>query len=322
MVAQMVEFHNLRYNEMAPQLRYNRIMFRSLISLLLLANLSAGTMVPVQTPESNFDPVSLLSVNRVPVKKNSAIQPEIEAKSAIAMDLDSGVILYEKNIREQLPMASLTKIMTAILILESHDLSEVVTIEENYGNLKEDEVGVRIWLRQYEKITVENLLISLLVRSAGDSALALATYHSGSVEAFIDEMNAKAKILNLKDTHFLNPIGLDADGHYSSAYDLSILTKYALRKQTFRNIVKIKKATVKSTNGKIAHEFNSTNYLLNSYLDIQGVKTGTTDEAGESLINLARNNYGYEIITVLLNSPDRFQENKSMIDWVFRSYQW
>lgn len=297
-------------------------MFRSLISLLLLANLSAGSMMPEVGSITNFDPVSLLSVSRVPVKSNDAIQPEIDAKSAIAMDLDSGVILFERNARDQLPMASLTKIMTAILILESHSLSEVVTIEDNYGNLKEDEIGVRIWLRQYEKITVENLLISLLVRSAGDSALALATYHSGSVEAFVDEMNEKAKILNLKDTHFINPIGLDADGHYSSAFDLALLAKYALRKQTFRNIVRLKKATVKSTNGKISHEFDSTNYLLNSYLDIRGVKTGTTDAAGASLINLARNDYGHEIITVLLNSSDRFQENKSMIDWVFRSYRW
>lgn len=296
-------------------------MFRSLIGLLLLANISAGSM-PVVDSISDFDPVSLLYVNPVPVMSNNTIQPQIEAKSAIAMDLDSGVILFEKNMREQLPMASLTKIMAAILILESHDLSEVVTVEDNYGNLKADEVGVRIWLRQYEKMTVENLLISLLVRSAGDSALALATYHSGSVEAFVDEMNERAKILNLKDTHFINPIGLDADGHYSSAYDLAILTKYALRFPSFRNIVKIKKATVRSTNNKVKHEFNSTNYLLNSYLDIQGVKTGTTDGAGACLINLARNENGREILTVLLNSPDRFQENKGMIDWVFRSHRW
>ena len=292
------------------------------MSILLLANLTATPIASVTDYESDFDPVSLLEVNRVPIKSNDTIQPKIEAKAAIAMDLDSGIILYEKNIREELPMASLTKIMTAILILESHDLSEVVTIEENYGNLKEDDVGVRIWLRMHEKITVENLLISLLVRSAGDSALALATHHSGSVEAFVDEMNERANELNLKQTHFINPIGLDADGHYSSAYDLAILTKFALRLPTFRSIVKIKRATVKSTNGKISHGFNSTNYLLNSYLDIQGVKTGTTDAAGASLINLARNDYGREIITVLLNSPDRFQENKSMIDWVFRSYSW
>ena len=153
-------------------------------------------MASVTDYESGFDPVSLLEVSLLPVLSNSTIEPQIEARSAIVMDLDSGVILFEKNVREQLPMASLTKVMTAILILESHDLSEVVTIEDNYGNLKEDDIGVRIWLRQYEKITVENLLISLLVRSAGDSAFALATYHSGSVDAFIDEMNEKAKILN------------------------------------------------------------------------------------------------------------------------------
>ena len=297
-------------------------MLRSLISLLLLANLSSGPMMPALSSTSDFDPISLLDVNRVPAKNHDAILPQIDAKSAIAMDLNSGLILFEQDAREQLPMASLTKIMTAIIILESHDLDEVVTINENYGNLDEDVLGVRIWLRKGEKITVGSLMISLLVRSAGDTAHAFAEYHSGSVEAFVDEMNEKAKILNLKDTHFVNPVGMDDDGHYSSAYDLAILTKYALRMKVFRNIVKIKKATIESIDGKIKHEFLSTNYLLDSYLDIQGVKTGTTDEAGESLINLARSNDGHEIISVLLNSPDRFQENKSVIDWVFRSYDW
>ncbi|MBN2087400.1 D-alanyl-D-alanine carboxypeptidase [Candidatus Peregrinibacteria bacterium] len=297
-------------------------MFRSLISLLLLANLSSGTIMPAEDPTSEFNPVALLDVNPVPLINNDAIEPKIGAIAAIAMDLDSGIVLFEKNAREQLPMASLTKIMTAIIILESHDLDEIVTIDENYGNLGEDVLGVRIWLRNGEKITVGNLMISLLVRSAGDTAYALAKYHSGSVEAFVNEMNERAKALNLKDTHFVNPVGVDADGHYSSAFDLAILTKYALRNKTFRNIVKMKGATIESTDGNIKHEFLSTNYLLDSYLDIQGVKTGTTENAGESLINLARNEYGNEIITVLLNSPSRFQENKSMIDWVFRSFEW
>jgi D-alanyl-D-alanine carboxypeptidase len=232
------------------------------------------------------------------------------------------VVLFEKDGREQLPIASLTKIMTAILIMESHSLYETVTVDENYANMKEDEIGVRIWLKQYEKITVGDLLIALLVRSAGDAAFTLAKYHSGSVEVFVDEMNIKSQMLNLEDTHFMNPIGLDDDEHYSSAFDLAILTKYALRFSTFRNIIKIKEANIASTNGRIKHSFKSTNHLLNSYLDIQGVKTGTTDAAGASVINLARSEGGHEIIAIILNSPNRFQENKSIIDWTFRSYDW
>ncbi len=298
-------------------------MLRSLISLLLLANLSTGTLLPpVSDIQKSFDVTDLLSVNRIPVKDYNAIQPDIEAKAALIMDVDSGVVLFEKNGRDQLSIASLTKIMTAILVMESLSLYEVVTVDENYANLSEDEVGVRIWLRQNEKITVGDLLVALLVRSAGDAAFALAKHHSGSVEEFVNEMNKKAEILNLKNTHYMNPIGLDDDEHYSSVFDLAILTKYALRFQTFRNIIKIKEANITSTNGRISHSFKSTNRLLDSYLDIQGVKTGTTDAAGESVINLARSPDGHEIIAIILDSPNRFQENKSIIDWVFRNYSW
>lgn len=298
-------------------------MLRSLISLLLLANLNAGTLLSeAADTQFSFNETDLLEVNQIPVKNYNAIQPDIEAKSAIVMDVESGIVLFEKDARQQIAIASLTKIMTAILILESHDLYEVVTVDENYAAMSEDEIGVRIWLRQNEKITVGNLLVALLVRSAGDAAFALAKHHSGSVEEFVNEMNEKAHALNLANTYFKNPIGIDEDGHYSSAFDLAILTKYALRFPTFRNTIRIKEAEIKSTDGKITHSFKTTNYLLYSYLDIQGVKTGTTDEAGQSVINLARSPDGHEIIAVVLNSPDRFQENKSIIDWTFRSYTW
>jgi serine-type D-Ala-D-Ala carboxypeptidase (penicillin-binding protein 5/6) len=298
-------------------------MLRSLISLLLLANLNAGTLLPVMTDtQSSFTDTDLLEVNQVPVKGHNAIQPEIEAKSALVMDVESGAVLFEKNGHEQMPMASLTKVMTALIILESHDLNEIVTVDENYAAMGEDEIGVKIWLKKNEKITVGNLLIALLVRSAGDAALALAKYHSGSVEEFVNDMNEKAQILNLKNTHFTNPIGMDDNEHYSSAFDLALLTKCALRFPAFRNTIKTKEATITSTDGQTEHSFKTTNQLLYSYLDIEGVKTGTTDTAGESVINLARSPDGHEIIAIVLNSPDRFQENKSIIDWVFRNYIW
>ena len=297
-------------------------MFRSLITLLLLASMNTSTLVSESSVVPDFNEVNLLTVSAIPVKNTVNIKPIIKAKASLLMDVDSGISLFENNVHKQLPMASLTKIMTAIIILESHDLNEIVTIDENYAALSEDEVGVKIWLRKWEKITVGNLLIGLLVRSGGDAALALAKYHSGSVEAFVDEMNQKTKVLHLSDTNFTNPIGLDAEEHYSTVYDLALLTRYALSFPVFRDIVRMEKATVTSTNGKIVHSFNSTNHLFNSYLDIRGVKTGTTPAAGASLINLAVNDYGHEVISVLLNSPNRFQENKSLIDWGFRTYKW
>jgi len=294
-------------------------MFRSLISLLFVANVTTGDVPNNQDLiDQNFNEVELLEVYAIPKKNKKAIKPLIEAKAALLLDVDTGLVLYEKNSKTQLAMASLTKIMTAIVILESHKLNEVVTVQSAH---RREEVGVRIWLYDGEKITVENLLIGLLVPSGGDAALALAEYHSGSVEAFAKEMNQKAKELGLNNTQFKNPIGLDEEGHYSSAEDLATLTRYALRFKAFRDIVTIQHANIKSTNGKIDHDFYNTNYLLSSYLDIRGVKTGTTDEAGKSLINVGRKN-GHEVLTILLNSPDRFQESKIMIDWAFSNFKW
>ncbi|MDH5596688.1 MAG: D-alanyl-D-alanine carboxypeptidase [Candidatus Peregrinibacteria bacterium] len=295
-------------------------MLRSLIGLILLASVSSDPLFEGQYRASvdDFQPMELLELSPIPRLKSSAIAPDIGAKAAILMDYDTGLVLYKKNSDEQMAMASLTKIMTAIIILENHALDEVVTVGSNFSGIE----GVKIWIRQYEQLYVEDLLKALLIRSAGDAAMALAEYHSGSVEAFVEEMNERARTLNLTDTHFENPIGLDADDHYSTAFDLAILSKHALHMSAFRSIVGMEEARIESVDRKIDHYFKTTNKLLGSYLNILGVKTGTTYAAGESLINLARNEAGREVIAVLLNSPDRFQENKSMIDWAFRSHEW
>ncbi|HEY5138406.1 MAG TPA: hypothetical protein VIJ25_03685, partial [Methylococcales bacterium] len=170
-------------------------MFRSLISLLLLASLN---LAPVSTAKTvdDFNMSDLLSVSAIPTKTNIGSEPVIGAKSALLMDLDTGMVMYEKNGYERLPMASLTKIMTASIILAHHSLDEVVTTDDDFNDL--GDLGVRMWLQKYEKITVGNLLIGLLVPSAGDAAMALAKYHSGSVSKFVEEMNARAKELNLQ----------------------------------------------------------------------------------------------------------------------------
>lgn len=286
---------------------------------MLVAGWGAG--IPVATPKAKtFDPVSILEVQPIPKAAEGASMPVIEAKSALLMDVDSGIVMFQKNAEERIPMASLTKIMTAILVLESHKLSEVVTVEDDFNQVPE--LGVRIWLQQYEKITVGDLLIGLLVPSAGDAAMALARHHSGSVEQFVEVMNAKATELHLANTHFRNPIGLDEEGHYSTAFDLATLVRSALRFPDFRRIVRLSSATIASTNGKISHSFKSTDELLGNYLGIYGVKTGTTDGAGQSVINLARTQGGKEVLSVILDSPNRFQESKSLIDWSFRNFSW
>lgn len=297
-------------------------MLRSLISLLIIAGLNTAPLSAISTTD-NFDINVLLNVRAIPVQTNINNKIQASAKAALLMDLDTGIILYEKNGYESLPMASLTKIMTAILILDSHKLNEIVTVKDNFGNMTEDELGTRVWLRQYEKITIENLLIALLVPSGGDAALALAKYHSGSIDVFVKEMNQKAQMLNLQNTNFTNPIGLDNTNHYASAYDLTLLTKYALRNSDFRRIVRMPNATITSVDGKIKHSFDGTDSLLkDNSIDVRGVKTGTTVGAGQSLINLAHNTNGKEVIVVLLNSPDRFTESKKLINLVFNNFLW
>jgi serine-type D-Ala-D-Ala carboxypeptidase (penicillin-binding protein 5/6) len=293
-------------------------MFRTLIALLLIIGL--GPVAPAETRSGKpFNPTALLEVEAIPKDSRASI-PHVEAKSALLVDADTGIALFSKNPDLRMPMASLTKIMTAAIILEHHRLDEVVTVGSDFNQYKE--LGVRIWLHQYEKITVGDLLIGLLVPSAGDAAMALAEYHSGTVKLFVDEMNQKAKMLGLVGTQFKNPIGLDEEGHYSTAFDLATLTRYALRFPEFRRIIQMSEATVASTNGKISHSFKSTDELLGSYLNIEGVKTGTTDEAGQSVINLAKNSRGHEVLSVVLDSPDRFQESKSLLDWSFRNFDW
>ncbi len=295
-------------------------MIRSLASLMLLTNMGPTEMGTITPPAEvlEFNEATLLEVNPVPMLKADALAPDIKAKAALLMDVSTGIILYEKNADEALPMASLTKIMTAMLILENHDLDEVVEVQSNFSELE----GVKIGLHRGETMTIHNLLKALLIRSAGDAAMALAEYHSGSVENFVEEMNQRALDLDLYKTHFANPVGLDDVGHSASAKDLAVLSRYAMRLPAFRDIVKMSQATIESANGQFSYSFDSTNKLFGSYLNILGIKTGTTDEAGESLINLAKNDNGNEVIAVLLNSPDRFQENKSMIDWAFRNYLW
>jgi D-alanyl-D-alanine carboxypeptidase len=291
-------------------------MIRSLITLFFLASLNSAHDRAGDDLRSAmlFNPAALLEVSAVPTTEAGAPQPVIGAHEALLMDAATGVVLFEKNAREKVPIASLTKIMTAVLILDSHNLDEVARVPDSYPDLESS----RIWLRKGERMTVENLLIALLVPSAGDAALTLATFHSGSVEKFVEEMNARAKTLGLFNTQFKNPIGLDEEGNYSTAYDLAILTKYAMRNKDFRRYVQMTEATITSADGALSHSFESTNKLLNSYLNILGVKTGTTDAAGESVINWARNPQGHEVIAVILKSPNRFQENKALIDWGFR----
>ncbi|KKP39647.1 MAG: serine-type D-Ala-D-Ala carboxypeptidase, D-alanyl-D-alanine carboxypeptidase (penicillin-binding protein 5/6) [Candidatus Peregrinibacteria bacterium GW2011_GWF2_33_10] len=283
--------------------------------LFLIPTLLSSFEVPAN---HNFqiNPAFQVVTSIVPQKIKKEFKPVINAKSAIAMDLDSHTILYGKNINEAVPFASIVKLMVASLIIEENNLDEIVTIDNASTKIE----GSKVYLNAGEKITYRDLLYLMLIPSGNDAAHALAIANSGSSAKFVEKMNYKAKLLGLKNTIFTDPVGLSAD-QKSSSLDLTNLTAYALQKPLIRNIINHKQITITSENG-ITRQIKNTNKLLNSYLDVHGVKTGSTDEAGECVISLAKNDQGHEIITVILNSKDRFQESKTLIDWVWHSYIW
>lgn len=254
-----------------------------------------------------------------PIRNSAYPDLKLEAKSAIILDQASGRTLFSKNTNEQLPMASITKIMTAIVVLDnSANLDAVVTVPREATEV----TGSRMYLYENESLTIRDLLKGMLIESANDAALTLAIRTAGSVDKFVRLMNAKAAQLGLFNTHFVNPTGFDDPNHYSTAKDIASLARIALMNSIFADIVSINKATVYDTTHKFSHQLNNTNKLVGEYRNVVGVKTGTTDEAGESLVVSARGDSGQEVIAVLLNSPNRFEEGKKALDWALKAYSW
>lgn len=281
--------------------------------LNLYAALSLGTTSLPATSYADTIPAS-----QIPVKQEYAVAPVIEAKSAIIVDFDSGAILYEKNPNEKLQMASITKLMTVTLALEEGNLDDVVTVS-NKAALTE---GSKVWLLQGEQITLYNLVQAALIQSGNDAAVAIAEHIGGDVNTFVDMMNAKAKRLDLYSTHYENPIGFDSVQNYSTVRDLALLARYVYRKQLVQDTVKIRTKTIASVDGGITHDLTSTNQLLESSWNVLGLKTGHTEAAGLCFISIIENNKGNKIITIVLNSPARFEETKKLASWAFRSYTW
>ncbi|MBM2820597.1 MAG: Serine-type D-Ala-D-Ala carboxypeptidase [Candidatus Berkelbacteria bacterium] len=263
-----------------------------------------------------------------PPEKASGFQdPQIYAKAIILMDVKSSYVMYSKNAIEKVPIASTTKIMTAIVVLEDHfdKLNDVVTI--SYPMIAVE--GSDIKLQVGEQITVENLLKGLLIMSGNDTAYAIATYFGGK-DKFVSHMNDKVKNLGLIDTQLKDPAGLDDTG-YSTAHDLAILATYAMRNDKFREIVKMSETSISSVNGNIIHELKSSNRLIKSdeqlyYPLATGIKTGFTYEAGHCLVSAANKN-DHEILSVILNTNENTilasaKESKKLLEWGFNNWTW
>lgn len=231
------------------------------------------------------------------------------AHSAILMDGERGVI-WEKNAAERLPMASTTKIMTALVVLDTPPLDRRVTAVPEACGIE----GSSIYMKPGETFTVEELLYALMLQSANDAATLLALETAGSVEAFAALMNEKAAALSLSDTHFENPHGLDGEGHYTSARDLAALTLAALSNEKFREITSTARRTIGE--GESARTLVNHNRMLSLYDGAIGVKTGFTKKSGRCLVSAAERD-GVTLVAVTLNDGDDWRDHAAMLDHGF-----
>lgn len=235
--------------------------------------------------------------------------PETSAQSLVLMHRDTGQILYEKDADTQRLIASTTKIMTALVVLENCDPNETVEILPAYTGIE----GSSMYLKAGEKYTVLDLLYGMLLVSGNDAATALACHCAGSLEAFAELMNAKAADLGLTNTAFENPHGLDGKSQYSSAADLAEITREAMENETFCEIVSSKTYT------QGEQSYMNHNKLLWSYEGAVGVKTGYTMAAGRTLVSSAERD-GLRLICVTLSDPDDWRDHKALYDWGFASF--
>lgn len=301
---------------------FRRIFFKRFALFLILPILVFDTggsyyhvvNLEIADPIFRKAPIELISVPAYPIKKSFVSFPEVSAKSLYALDLESHVSLLEKNVQDRLPTASLTKLMTALVVLDYCDPKKVVTVNQ----LPKD--GSLMGLFPGEKVTVESLLYGLLLPSGNDAAYALAENCPGSVEQFVYSMNQKAQFLGMKNTHFTNPAGFDDVGHYSTAYDLAILATESLKNELISKIIKTKAFIVTDAGGQAVHQLKNRNDLL-SNPEVLGIKTGKTQKAGENLI-LARKKEGHTIIVIILGSKNRFSEGQLISDWIFGNFSW
>jgi D-alanyl-D-alanine carboxypeptidase len=240
---------------------------------------------------------------------------ELTAESYLAIDVDSMVVLTEKNKSKPWPPASITKVMTAVVALESYPLEAIVTVEPVIVE------GRKMDLVTGEKISVKNLIFGLLVESGNDAAEALASFFPGGRGPFIEAMNFKAKQWHLVDTRFTNPSGVDDDYHFSTPLDIARMTAMALRDEEFTKMIVTEKMVVESVDQSVTHHLTNTNELLNKVEGVKGVKTGWTEESGESLVTLTERGR-HRVVTVILGSKDRFGESERLIEWVFGNVEW
>jgi len=291
--------------------------------LAVMASVLAGVAQGSTTTSTALEPAgreaTSFTVRAGDLGDFPGVAPSIQSPSAIVVNTGTGRVLYEKNAEKRRPMASTTKIMTAVLVLEQMDLATSVSISEKAAATTE----TKPWLKAGDELTVEELLYSLLVHSANSAAVALAEACSGDVETFVADMNAKAAELGMRDTSFMNPNGLDKQGHYSTAADLAVLARYAMQNRVFRTMVATKEYTLSLPGRDAPLVFENTNKLLGRLDWVDGMKTGLTPKAEQCLVASGTKD-GVSVISVILGQPSSnvcWDESQALLEYGLSQYR-
>lgn len=247
--------------------------------------------------------------------KGKLYAPAHHARAASLIDVTSGRILFSERGDEPMKIASLTKIMTAIVAIEHGDLDDKVTVSVRAAGKE----GSSLYLKAGEKMTLRNLLYGLMLRSGNDAAVAIAEHVGGSLGGFVYLMNRKAEELGLERSHFANPHGLDQDGHYMSANDLAKLTAYALKNQEFKRIVKTRVKSAPNPHESWDYKWVNKNKMLAMYEGADGVKTGYTKQALRTLVSSATRG-GQQLAAVTLNDGNDWADHRTLLDYGFQHY--
>ena len=291
---------------------WKRIVCFIIIFNLIIANIQCCIADDIEDDIEGVEINEIIQTSNIPDTK-----PNLSSRIAVAYDRTSGNVIYGKDENKRTAMASTTKIMTAIILIENADLNQTVTVSEKAAGTG----GSRLGLKNNDRITMKDLLYGLMLKSGNDAAVAIAENVGGSIEGFANLMNAKAVDIGLENTHYVTPHGLDNPEHYTTAYELAKLADYALNNETFAKVVNTKNYTV-TING-YPKSITNTNELL-GYLDgVNGVKTGFTNNAGRCLVTSVNRN-GFEIITVVLQADTkkiRTTDSINLIEYVYKNYE-
>lgn len=260
--------------------------------------------------------VAQVEIAPIPVLQTEYILPEISATAAIGIDQRSGTVLFEKNGYRIYAPASTTKLMTALVARDVFKQNQILTVPA-----VDDVGGSKIGLRIGEQLTLQSLLEGALIPSGNDAAYTIAANYPAGEAIFIELLNKKAQDLHLVNTYFENATGFDSETHRTSAYELALLAREVMKDSLLRSIVRTKQTTVLDLTGKLQHPVQNTNQLLLKDDTVVGVKTGTTEEAGQVLITQFERD-GHQVVVVVLGSLDRYADTSIISDWIWQSYAW